>query len=170
MFIPLFYTKKLLVPNINGGERTSEKRKRVTRPASLSPLNPATALGSLLSVALSSVTAKSIYMIPSVSDLCQCTTTPTQVYSFERRRCSVSNGAGVQRHRYINRVLVPSRSIGSAWPAAVFPWSRSCNHPLSFFSKSAIYSIAPLRTVLPGYIISCLTALEQRGDYWAVTF
>ena len=91
-----FYTKKLLVPNINGGERTSEKRKRVTRPASLSPLNPATALGALLSVALSSVTAKSNYMIPFVFISCQCTTMPTKVYSFERRRCSVYSDDTVQ--------------------------------------------------------------------------
>ena len=100
-----YYTKKLLVPNINGGERTSEKRKRVTRPASLSPLNPAMALGSLLSVALSSVTAKSIYMIPSVA-ICVnvqprrhgCTVlsdggvqfTPTTLFSFKRRRCSTT--------------------------------------------------------------------------------
>ena len=93
------------MPNINGGERTSEKRKRVTRPASLSPLNPAMALGSLLSVALSSVTAKSIYMIPSVA-ICVnvqprrhgCTVlsdggvqfTPTTLFSFKRRRCSTT--------------------------------------------------------------------------------
>ena len=79
------------------------KRKRVTRPASLSPLNPVTALGSLLSVALSSVTAKSIYMIPSVA-ICvnvqprRCGRsvfsdggvqfTPTTLFSFKRRRCS----------------------------------------------------------------------------------
>ena len=82
--------------SINGGERASEKRKRVTRLASLSPLNPATALWSLLSVALSSVTAKSNYMIPFVFISCQCTTTPTRVFSFERRQCSIFSDGGVQ--------------------------------------------------------------------------
>ncbi len=68
----------------------------MTRPASLSLLNPVPALGSLLSVALSSVTAKSNYMIPFVFISCQCTTTPTRVYSFERRRCSVYSDDTVQ--------------------------------------------------------------------------
>lgn len=71
-------------------------KKKVTRPASLSLLNPVTALRSLLSVALSSVTAKSIFMIPSIFISCQRTSTPTRVYSLERRRCSVYSDDTVQ--------------------------------------------------------------------------
>ena len=128
------------MPNINGGERTSEKRKRVTRPASLSPLNPATALGSLLSVALSSVTAKSIYMIPSVA-ICVnvqprrhgCTVfsdggvqfTPTTLFSFKRRRCSTT-----PLYSFLYQMDLPHRAVavyvylydranknGECWPS-----------------------------------------------------
>ena len=34
----------------------------------------------------------------------QCTTAPTRVFSLLRRRCSVSNGTGVQRERYIHTI------------------------------------------------------------------
>ena len=72
------------------------EKEKSDASASLSLLNPTTALGSLLSVALSSVTAKSNYMIPFVFILCQCTTTPTRVLSFERRQGSIFSDGGVQ--------------------------------------------------------------------------
>ena len=80
-----------------------QKRRATTSMASLFPLTPYTVLRSLLSVALSSVTAKSIIMIPYILHFVNvqlhrrgCTVsadgtvqpTATRVFNFKRPGCS----------------------------------------------------------------------------------
>lgn len=80
------------------------KRKRVTHPMHHSPCQtPYTALGSLLSVALSSDMVKSNFNDTIHIKESQCTVTPSTLFSFKRRGCSVSNGQGVQFDRRIQR-------------------------------------------------------------------
>lgn len=64
---------------------------------------PYTALGSLLSVALSSDMVKSNFNDTIHIKESQCTVTPSTLFSFKRRGCSVSNGQGVQFDRRIHK-------------------------------------------------------------------
>ena len=91
------------------GEWCFLQKKKSDALASLSLLNPVYGARVLLSVALSSVTAKSIFYDTIFWGYFQYTTAPSPVFSFggdsvqfARRDCSVCSGQGVQWKRNIH--------------------------------------------------------------------